>query len=175
MSEYIKQTEVIAKRLDDDAYERRDKIVSKWTPIAKVAEETCGNIKSLFLVQDDGKLARCDPNQGFDFDAPSISDIMSSALWLYRIACSFDVRPVIAGPEGYKVAWQVTFKHNATGQILTLYDYKGGFSFGSTYGTMARTEHPNPAFLDDVMDLLNYLSGDDCVHPYDGVVAGSVA
>lgn len=171
MSGYIKTgANYVAERLEDKAYAKRDKVAAKWQPIDR-SDGTCGNISYVLMVKDDGKIARRPANKSFELRDPTMGQIMPSAMWLYRLACTFAVAPDMQGPEGYKCVWHVTLQHKESGKRFTLYDYKAGFSVGSDSSDFKADKE----FIRDAIELLNYLASDACVHPYDGTAAGSVA
>ena len=174
MTNYIRQfVETSRERIEDEdpAYQARDKIASKWEPVT--ANGFSGNFAGTLKVATDGKISYKTPKdyKSFDMESPGIYDVMPSAMWLYRLACTF--KPIVEfhGPDGYKLVWAASFEHKATGYVLHFYEWKGGFTLGAT-GEDTTT---NAKFKKDVLELLNYLASDTCPHPYDGTIAGFIA
>ena len=120
----------------------------------------------------------------------SLSQTISSSLALYRLLAIFG--PQNLSSDGYKSVWKITLKHKDTGNILTLYDFKGAFLFGSEFslffgdisllknnnspfGNMKVIQDIPESFKNDILKLLNLICSDESPHPYDGCVAGSIA
>ncbi len=78
--------------------------------------------------------------------------------------------------DRYKMSWLVYLRHRATGELLTLSDFKGGFAPECCLSEESRQKpDEREAFFRDVETLMTLL-----VHPrmpgnYDGTVAGAVA
>ena len=107
-------------------------------------------------------------------DSKSITmyEIMPSALFLYRL-CAFQPVDVIAeGHDGYKCVWSVPLVHTPTGTVIIFGEHKGAASFWMRESQLSRVDK---GLLKDLKDFLTYLVSDTCAHPYDGLVAGSVA
>jgi hypothetical protein len=174
MRNYIRKFPTLQERLDDEAYERRDAIAGKWIPFHKDEGSFCSNFSMRLSVAKDGTISWNKANKDPDIHGPWIHDIMPSAMWLYRLACVF--KPVVQfdGPEGYKLVWSAAFCHVKTGVEIQFYEWKGGFTFGAR-GPKGNVSPEDPVFIEDCLELLNFLASDECPHPYDGVVAGSVA
>lgn len=100
-------------------------------------------------------------------------EMMSSALMLYRLICMFpNPKVVCVGSVGYKVPWEMFFKHKETGYIICMSEWKGSFSL--------RTEcydiKDMPLSLQkDMCMLFDLLFSNNSPHPYDHTVAGSCA
>lgn len=102
-----------------------------------------------------------------------LSETISAALALYRAICLFPNPNVICeGSEGYKYPWALPLKHVETGEILVLCEWKGAFGFHTRFSS---SQEAPKAFLRDTSRLLTLMMSDKCPHPYDQVVAGSVA
>lgn len=102
----------------------------------------------------------------------NMNEIMSSALLLYRLLCLFKCQVISYGPEGYKSVWWITLKHKQSGEILQFGEWKGAAGIWTKFHNT--DELPEP-YKQDVLDLLNVIYSENCPHPYDGCVAGSVA
>lgn len=94
-----------------------------------------------------------------------------SCLLLYRLGCLFKGKPNFEGPSGYKVTWSFSLKHKS-GWVLTFGEWKGGALFWLDENN---SEELPKDFKKDVLDLLEVLLHKNCPHPYDELVAGSVA
>ena len=96
--------------------------------------------------------------------------IISSANLLYRLCCLFQNLPVdITGPSGYKVVWTAYVKHKASGKVFGFSEWKGAALYRMP------TRELEDEWVDGWIELLDLLCSDHCPHPYDGVVAGSIA
>ena len=180
---YFVNCEYGLERIDEEIYSKVKAIVSKWKPIKKVDEMngkidsqvplimSCNCTKSqvsVFRFFDIGydkathKIVKRDDN------SEGLSKVIPSALALYRALCLFKCHVLSEGPRGYKFIWSINLEHKATGEVLGLGEWKGAFDiFSKDIG--------NQEFFNDVLELLNLLISDECPHPYDGCVAGSVA
>ena len=95
-----------------------------------------------------------------------------SCLLLYRLACLFEGQAKFGGQEGYKVTWEFSLKHKPTGEIITFGYWKGGALFWTQHSSYTELDK---SLQKDLLDLLSVLLNKNCPHPYDGLVAGSVA
>jgi hypothetical protein len=179
---YVVKPEYIAERLKDNAYSKARKVTSKWVPVAELPEQYCGNITSDLTYSRSKRLFSFDKKdhekyldsitKEADADLVGIHEVMPSALMLYRLLCLFQCTVHSEGPEGYKLVWQVALKHQESGEVIVFREWKGGLSLGHRFPFGAK---PSKAFMSDLTALLNLLASDQCPHPYDGTVAGSVA
>ena len=90
---------------------------------------------------------------------------ISSQLLFYRLTTTFGMPPPV-GTDGYKVCWTINLQHRDDSSRLMFYDYKGAASvrfFGSEDAS------------EDALKLVNFLVGMECLHTYDGIVAGTIA
>lgn len=90
---------------------------------------------------------------------------MSSQLLLYRIACIFGMPPQ-KECDGYKACWRVHLRHCGGASTLVLGERKGAINVhfeGSSEGNQ------------DALELINLLVGTECLHTYDGIIAGTIA
>lgn len=96
-----------------------------------------------------------------------------AALLLYRLICTFGpVKLNCEGNEGYKMVWYYSLKHKKTNMPIVFDEWKGSSGFHTAFHTFA--DMPEE-FQKDICVLIDYLLSDECGHPYDGLVAGSVA
>ena len=133
--------------------------LSSWCPLRQVLGHT---VKQHIV--DTG--SRDNP------DFKSVSETISSASLLYRLYCLFHELPVeIYGPRpyGYKFLWNAYVKHKASGKVFGFLDCKGEAVYQTPCGEL------EDEWVDDWIELLDILCSDHCPHPYDGLVAGSVA
>ena len=106
-------------------------------------------------------------------DYVSLHQAIPASLALYRTICMFpNPRVFTEGSEGYKVTWGIILKHRKTGALLEIREWKGAFGIGTTYTNI--NDLPEE-FKKDMEIFLNLLLSDKSPHPYDGLVAGSVA
>lgn len=101
----------------------------------------------------------------------SFYESVSAPYLLARLVAAGFV-PEVVGIDGYKTTFDFMLKHNATGRVLTLYDYKGGSSFGTEFTSL---DDVPKDFLKDVKAVIKALSNDRFPHPYDGCVIGEIA
>jgi len=151
-------------------YERRDSITAKWNN-HKNRLEGNGNVNHQCFFDT--------KKQTFIFSDESIWDdknfipmykIMSPALLLYRLIATFFGTPTCE--DGYKSIWAYNLTHKATGKGISFSEWKGAIGF---WLPDYKQEQLTPEFKADLIELLNYLVSDECAHPYDNLVAGSVA
>ncbi len=100
-------------------------------------------------------------------------EVMSSALMLYRLICMFPNPVVICqGAAGYKVPWEMFFKHKETGHVICMSEWKGSFNLRSEFNDI----NDVPLSLqEDLCMLFDLLYSNNSPHPYDHTVAGSCA
>ena len=100
-------------------------------------------------------------------------EVTSSALILYRLICMFpNPKITCLGAAGYKVPWEMFFKHKETGHVICMSEWKGSFSLRSEFGDINEV----PLSLQkDLCMLFDLLFSNNSPHPYDHTVAGSCA
>jgi hypothetical protein len=160
-------------RVEHAVYERAEAQTVKWEPIeAPIGLGTCGNISPEY----DKTTGKCvlrperherDPER-FEY----MFHVISSAMLLYRLLCLFKADVETEGPEGYKCIWWVNLKHKETGEILRFGEWKGAAGIWTRFH---RNDELPEAYKRDMLLLLDELVAEDCPHPYDGNIAGSVA
>ena len=67
------------------------------------------------------------------------------------------------------MVWTAYVKHKASGKIFGFSEHKGATTYRMP------TMELEDEWVDDYIELLDLLCSDHCLHPYDGLVAGSVA
>ena len=174
---YIIDPPEVQARVGKNSYDRVAKQVSKWTPISKAEarrlapEGLIGNVRPNYD-KAKGKFVFISDNTNW-IKFPTISAVMSSALFLYRLLCLFEtevqVEPI---NDRYKCIWWITLKHKESGELLQFGEWKGA---AGTWTRFHCLEDLPETFKRDYVLLLNELCSKDCPHPYDGLVAGSVA
>lgn len=99
-------------------------------------------------------------------------ECFSSPMLLYRSACTFP--DSIRIDDMYKTVWTCWLKHKKTGAAFLLSEWKG-----TPYcGFDSRYRKPKDApkkYVDDAIEILNYMLSDQCAHPNDHLVAGTQA
>lgn len=173
MKNYLCNPPLVLKRLSSKDYNNQRKITSKWLPISsKVPNELYGNICMDIKFNPKTLKAKILKSRKL-VDLPSFWECISSSLLMYRLACIFqDLDFELNGPNGYKVVWNTSLRHVETGEILSFGEWKGGVSIWSKFHGIG--EAPE-SYQKDLLELLTFLVSNKVVHPYDGVVAGSVA
>ncbi len=153
-------------------YDLRDKIAAKWQNTDDEFSG-CGNVHSMFYFDT--------KKQTFFFSKDYISHekvsefiplykVMSPALFLYRIIATFFGTPKCA--DSYKSIWGYDLIHKASGKGINFSEWKGAIGFW-----LPEPSHKvlTAEFKADIIELMNYLASNECAHPYDNLVAGSVA
>ncbi len=103
----------------------------------------------------------------------SLYQAISPSLALYRTICLFDNPHVdCEGNAGYKVPWTMLLLHKKTQNIIAVREWKGAFGIGMSY---YRTSDVPDSLKKDLKLFLETILSDKSPHPYDGLVAGSVA
>lgn len=98
-------------------------------------------------------------------------NIISSHLLLYRLICLFNTAPD-CDPDPYKCVWTMSIVHKPTGKRIAFGEHKACPSFWLPEADFAKLD---PAFSEDLRELLAFLISDQLAHPYDGVTAGQIA
>lgn len=170
---YVVNCDYNAKRLDEKSYKKRDSISVLFTPIDfdesnPIALALNGNIE-IFLNYDAEQRKWNFNRKG----SHAFYQVIPSALLLYRLICTFGSNKIyVDGSPASKCIWEYYLKHNETACIVKMHEHKGGASISTNF---LDADNMPSSFSKDLLKLLNYISSDDCVHPYGGVVAGSVA
>ena len=152
-------------------YELRDKIASKWDN-SKYRTDGNGNVHHNFCF-DISKQTFCFSENGYTYNDGNymyMHRIISPALLLYRLIATFFASPVCE--DGYKLIWEYNLIHKKSGVQISFSEWKGAVGFW-----LAETDYRKLSadLQSDLIDLMNYLISNECAHPYDGLVAGSVA
>lgn len=179
LTNYAVQPRYLGARAGDDkAGERMRKLFVPATKEEYQNTDQCGNLKStIYFDVARKRVVTLKKWLGFDQmekrGCVLLSQSMSSAMWLYRGICLFP-NPIVLceGSNGYKYPWALPLKHVETGELLVLCEWKGAFSLHSRFHGV---EQAPKNFMRDVRRLLNLMLSNKCPHPYDQVVAGSVA
>lgn len=149
-------------------YAKQTAIAEKWS-VVKQRQDGNGNVSSTIYF---------DPKDGFKFkkyedrldsDIP-LYRLISPALAMYRLVCIFFETPKCY--DGYKMVWEYNLKHKETGIGVSLSEWKGAFGIWTTHYSFTEV---SGGLRDDIFELLGHLVSKECAHPYDGLVAGSVA
>jgi hypothetical protein len=111
---------------DRDAdYGTRDMVRQKWVVDPDFdGIGTCGNVKPAIK---NGKWQFLDFG-GWGDGIVNMYEAMSSALLMYRLACTFAGTMETSGPDGYKCVWQLPLKHKGTGECIMFGEHKGAAS-----------------------------------------------
>lgn len=168
-NQYVVNPEYVMDRVEPNVYDRVYKEANKWEFVEPPEIGMCGNVRPSY-----NTIANEFTFEGSQFDENRIGmyNVISSALLLYRLMCIFECNVKSAGREGYKCMWWITLKHKETGEFLQFGEWKGAAGIWTKFHS--KDELPKE-YKRDVILLLNELCSQDCPHPYDGCVAGSVA
>lgn len=102
-----------------------------------------------------------------------IDRAIPAALLLYRLICTFGpVNLHCEGNKGYKMVWYYALKHKKTNTPIVFDEWKGSSGFHTSFHTFTEMSEE---LQKDICTLVDYLLSNECGHPYDGLVAGSVA
>jgi len=183
---YVVNPPNVSKRVDDKVYDRVKIQTQKWTPLPDSSGvELIGNVRPVWnkkekkfsfvpypSLDDTEKNGKTLIIKNYYKEYDNMHKVISSAMLLYRLLCLFKCTVVSEGPEGYKCTWWITLKHNKTGERLMFGEWKGAAGIWTRFHN---TEELPVSYRKDILGLLNKLCAEDCPHPYDGCVAGSVA
>ena len=176
--EYLVQPQMYGDRKAD--YETMESINKKWKPITskeafeKFPKGFSGNIG--MHVATDKKTLKVKIDEEYAYNSKthvSLSNVISSALALYRIICMIKT-PIVEteGADGYKVPWSVHLIHVETGEILGVSEWKGAFGIWTRF---YKIDELPESYKNDVIELLDLMFSDKSPHPYDNCTAGIVA
>lgn len=156
-------------------YGKGRKLQKKFTSITPPDDfSCCGNVTRDLYVHKETLRATFDKNITWQHpDYYNHYEVISAALLLYRLICLFPNPVVICeGANGYKVPWAIYLEHKKTGHIICLSEWKGSFSLRTTF----YDSNDMPEDLkEDLLMLLDLIFSNNSPHPYDDVVAGSMA
>lgn len=100
-----------------------------------------------------------------------VHKMIPSCLALYRLICAYGEELKINPSNGYKSVWNTNLEHKETGVKIWVGDIKAGFSL-SVY---VPKNIPIEKAKEVGIRFLSLLIDKNFTHPYDGVIAGSVA
>lgn len=167
---YIIQPEYIQDRNGDGIYAKAAKITAKWVP-SQENEGGNGNVRPTFN-EKTGEFLFSTLHSEFKNGYCGMYKVMSSAMLLYRLLCLFQAKVTSEGPDGYKCIWWITLRHKRTDETVTFGEWKGAAGIWTKHLSINELSETYKA---DLLELLNLLYSKTCPHPYDGLVAGSVA
>ena len=72
-----------------------------------------------------------------------------------------------------KAFGSITYCTKSNGRSISFSEWKGQQGFG--YLIETDSKKVNSELKTDLIELMNYLISNECAHPYDNLVAGSVA
>lgn len=168
VNNYIIQPLYIQDRNDSSIYADTAAITAKWVPSDNMGGN--GNIRPTFNIST-GKFT-FDEHEYGEEGYCGMYTAMSSAMLLYRLLCLYQAKVTSEGPDGYKCIWWITLKHKATNETITFGEWKGAAGIWTRH---INIKELSEAYKNDLLELLNLLYSKICPHPYDGLVAGSVA
>lgn len=178
--EYLVQPKMYGDRKAD--YKKGEKINLKWKAISsKDANKATphglmGNVGSEIAVDVKTKKVSFSDKPYFDLDREKFAGLyesISAALAMYRVICMIN-NPIVEteGANGYKVPWSIKLKHEKTGEIFMVSEWKGAFGIWTRFH---KSEEMPKDFKNDIIELLNLMLSDRSPHPYDDCTAGIVA
>ena len=155
------------KNTDDDNEQERVMRMSSpipkraWDSLDLVSESPDEELEIFVLSDPSTQYSRKPPGRRHRY----LWRRISSQLLFYRLAATFGMPPPVE-TDGYKVCWEINLQHCDGSSTLEFYDYKGAAKarfFGSDDAS------------EDALKLINFLVGMECLHTYDGIVAGTIA
>lgn len=171
MKEYVVKIPYLTERLGYKEYKAARQIASKFE--ASEGDDFCGNLAMEYVVDTKTKELTHINWKNRDFERhDSVSCLMPSGMWLYRLMCLYQLKVESLGPAAYKLVWSTVLLHKETGIKIMFYEWKGAFTFGVQPNLSSKVPKK---FKQDLLKLLRLLASNEIPHPYDGTVAGSVA
>ena len=134
-----------------------------------------GDGEAVNFVPYDEQRARWKDENGEEQRPRRLHELISTQLLLYRLVVTFGPPPVEQRLDGYQCGWEVHLvlkeeeepagvpDKEASKSYITFCDYKGS-AHCDFVGTNDAEER--------VLELINYLIGENCAHSYDRVLAG---
>ncbi len=178
MREYIIKPDYVSARVEGAAAAVVDSFIAKarkaWKPLSLRGDKVgfCGNFASGLAYDVAAGVVVRRKDYSLPPGTVGVYQAISSALMLYRLACVFKPIVQFKGREAYKCTWSAAFRNKALGIDILFYEWKGALTIGLRLtGSGQFSEAQYAAAL----DLINLLLAPNLTHPYDGVVAGSVA
>ena len=166
---YITDGTLENDRFDVEA--EKSAVKEKWKPLNDEEEmdgALCGNIRIEF---ENNVAALKDFSTRTNTATPAYFQI-SSALALYRTISLFECGLNPERVDFYKMNWEVILRHQTTGILLALGEWKGGFQIFTPY---TKVSEINNDYKKDAEELLTLLVSPKLTIGYDGTVAGKVA
>jgi hypothetical protein len=144
-----------------------DPYFTRWSQNQLYSDSRGSDIK--VCLHQDVDCVECHPQDPDSSSEPELSisftDRISSHLLYYRIVVTYAMPPSVE--VQYPVChWKIKLRHIDGISLLEFEDSKGEAHVKFT-GT--------PEASEDALKVLNYLTGEKCLHTYDGILAGLVA
>jgi hypothetical protein len=172
MKQYLTSPPYIAERLKNTDWQ--DIVKDKWT-FSPDSPHLHNNLATNCLRFDTEQ--QCfvlnDVRDSSHRNTESLGSVISSSLLLYRLICVFNETPIVSNAqEAYKSVWEFPLCHRSTSDYFTFIDYKGAATVNSYH---SRKEDMSEQVASDFLELITFLTSDQVAHPYDHLLAGSVA
>ncbi|KAG5178059.1 hypothetical protein JKP88DRAFT_248354 [Tribonema minus] len=169
---YLVEPLALMDRVDETVTARAEAVMQKWQRISKDELPAGAQCEGMPLdIYWNKKTGKAEITEWIDRSDDHVIHgfVLSSALMLYRLQCISGTACVHIQGEGYKCVWEVYMLHKATNRVMWFHDYKGTF-----YCRFQRGPKPEQ-YQADGLELINLLFAPNCPHPYDGIIAGTVA
>jgi len=163
---YVVQNKLIVRKRAKN-YDQQDSIKTKWEYI-DAHENAMDSYNGLIVTRDSEKRWEWGKLPNDKSTSKHIFDVISSNEMMYKIACMFGKVGFYENP--YKRLWYSILRHKESQEQLYIGDAKGGVSIGCSKYHLDK-KFPRA----DIEELLSFLCSYNVLHPYDGVIAGSVA
>jgi hypothetical protein len=163
----VTETVVHLAEADSPMKDTEEPDFTRWTQNQLYSDSRGSDLK--VCLHSDTFCAKCHPLDPESPSDPALSvsfiDRISSHLLYYRIVVTYAMPPSVE--VQYPVChWKMKLKHIDGISLLECKDSKGQAHVKFT-GTAEASE--------DALGFLNYLTGEKCLHTYDGIIAGTVA
>ena len=172
--DYYFSPSIEQERLTNEEITKSREIASKWKPCLNQPENYGYDIQNGLVFDVEFKKFLYLPIEE-TFNPKrylKIWQTISSAMALYCLGSLYHVNVQLNGPDGFKNVWKIPLEHKESSFVVIFGDSKGAFTI---YSKLSSHEDVPESAKRDLLELLNILANGKCPHPYDRVIAGSVA
>ncbi len=148
-------------------YEKQERITAKWQHTTK-SEDCNGNVGSTIKLDPETNTLVFDDT--YSDNLIPLYKLISAPVALYRLICMFFEPPLTN--NDYKMVWHYNLIHKESKTWITLSEWKGAFGIRMQHVDYRKLPE---VFRADLLELISHLISEECAHPYDNLVAGSVA
>ncbi len=171
MKQYITSAPYIAERLENTVWQDLIKVKWNFSPDSPDMHNNLAT-NSLRFDKEQQRFVLQDAYNVIFRNNESLGAVISSSLLLYRLICIFNEAPIVENTEeAYKSVWEFPLRHRS-GDFFTFLDYKGAATVNSYH---SRKEDLPEEVASDLLEFLTFITSNQVAHPYDHLLAGSVA